>query len=140
MARVIGPSYSLDISSLKSSGISIEDRSALSYWGQLSFCLMLSEAITGKHTLISRKKPQRDPQAGPVVGQLDTHLMERRDRFDQAEAKSASRSAAAAFQSIKAPKHTSAVRGRNSRPAVHHANGYRAWRTNSRKSDGCASG
>src|ERR1700752_2893130 len=101
---------------------------------------MLSEAITGKHTWISRKKPQRDPQAGPVVDQLDTHLMERRDRCDQAEAKSASGCAAAAFQSIKAPKHRSAVRDRNSRPAIHHANSYRTWRPNSCKSDGCDSG
>jgi len=77
----------------------------MSCWRRLSFCLMLSsEAITSKHTLISRKKPQRDPQAGPVVDQLDIHLMERRDRFNQAQAKSASRGAAAALQSIKAPR------------------------------------
>ena len=137
---MIGPSYPLDFSSLKSLGISIVDGSVFSDWRWLSFRLVLSKAISGRGSLISGKKPQRNAQAGPVVGQLDTQLMECRDRFDQTQSKSASRCAAAAFESIKAPKYTSAVCDRNSRPAVHHGNGYRAWRPNSHKSDGCASG
>jgi len=70
--------------------------------------------------LIRRKKPQHNAQARTIVRQFDTHLMKRRDRCDQAEAKSASRRAAAAFQPIKALKHTLAFSRRNSRPAIHH--------------------
>src|SRR5207244_748617 len=64
--------------------------------------------------------------------------MKRCNRFDQAEAKSVSRRAAAAFQPIKRLKHTSAIRDRNSRPAIDYGNSYRAWRGSGRKSDGCS--
>jgi hypothetical protein len=72
-------------------------------------------------------KPQRDPQAGAVVGQLDADLMERRNCFDQAEAKSTSRRATAAFQPIKTLKHTCALFGWDSRPGITHGDGYCAW-------------
>src|ERR1700738_5290421 len=100
--------------------------------------LVLSEAISGKGSLIGRKKPEREAQAGTVVGQVDAHPMKGRDRFDQAEAEPASGLAAAAFQSIKTPKHASAICSRNSRPAVDHGNGYCGWRLNGRESYGCS--
>jgi len=83
-----------------------------------------SEAISGK----CRLKPQCDAQTGCVVDQLDAYLMERGDRFDQAEAESASRRTAAAFQPIKALKYTNALFGRDSRPAIVHGHSYRARR------------
>src|SRR5215469_15506335 len=83
--------------------------------------------VTGKRRWIRRVKPQGDAQAGAVIGQLDAHLMERRDGFDQAEAKSASWRAAAAFQPIKALKDTWALLGRDPRPTVAHHDYYRPW-------------
>ena len=107
--------------------ISTGDGSVISDYRWLSLRLGLSEVITGKCTLSWRVKPQRDAQAGATVGQLDADLMERRDRFDQTEAKSTSRRAAATFQPIKAPKHTCALFGWDSRPAIAHGDGYRTW-------------
>jgi hypothetical protein len=64
-------------------------------------------------------------QAGAVVGQLDGRPVERRDCFDQAEAKSVSRRAAAAFQPVEGLKHPYALLDWNSWPAIIHGDGYR---------------
>jgi hypothetical protein len=54
--------------------------------------------------------------------------MERRDCFDQAQAKSASRRAAAAFQPIKPLKHAGALFGWNFRPVITNRDRCSAWR------------
>src|SRR6266446_1895254 len=120
--------------------ISTDDRSGIADWQWLALRVVLSEAISSRGLLIRRQKPQRDAQAGTVVGQLDAHAMKRGDRFDQTEAKSASRRAAAAFQPIKALKHTSPIRDRNSWPAIHYGDGYRVGRLKGHKPDGCSCG
>src|SRR5215469_15746108 len=93
--------------------------------------------VTGKRRRIRRVKPQGDAQSRAVIGQLDAHLMERRDGFDQAEAKSASWSAAAAFQPVKTLKDTCALLGWDPRPTVAHHDHYRAWRPGGHQTNGC---
>src|SRR5215471_19873348 len=94
--------------------------------------------VTGKRRWIRRVKPQGDAQAGAVIGQLDAHLMERRDCFDQAEAKSASWRAAAALQPIKTPEYSSALLGWDPRPPVTHHDHHRAWQPGGYQTNGLA--
>src|SRR5271163_2285395 len=64
--------------------------------------------------------------------------MKRGDCFDQAQAKSISRRAAAAFQPVKALEHTCALFAWDSRPAIVHCDGYRVCRLAGYKADGCS--
>src|SRR5262249_16269292 len=102
----------LNIPSRCTRAISTNDgRRVISDRRRLRLRLGVSEKIWEQGTLIRCVKPQRDAQTRIVVGQLYTDLMERRNRFDQAEPKSTPRGTAAALQPIKALKHTYAFCG-----------------------------